>query len=489
MVLGVIVAIAVATLGVFIATSISGEASVSDTHDNIIQELLKKNPLPLSALAPKRFKPIEIVQWSDGWDESNVRRLLQKAIRDNKPVLFRGSPVSGWRAMEWDIGRMIKSDMVLKNVIFSKTPVLVISDHKENKEPFKSNVLKASNHYAEVHANDFLNSAFNQDMYLYWTQHATAFREHISGSRGHFDNIPKEKEEWDILRVSDRQDPDGSSAEDWPSLVSVMQHGVTLQTFFEKHHVFVAELFGKKRYMLFPPSVEMHPYPSAHSCAHQSQVHLEQGLHPNITARMIESFPDIQALSSSTEAYEALMQPGDLLYVPPYWHQRVESTTVSISISIVTPSHVEEVLQRAMHTDVPFGDFEGKGKLFRAGAVKLFLGLVFKGIDVMRSTSMEEFSTRHFDSRYAYLFNCASIVDAVKTYECPSTEEDTLVELMRKNFNLFRVTAMELAELLNGLEAEDVIKEGFLRDFTERAVAWATESASEVPLFLKACLK
>jgi hypothetical protein len=60
---------------------------------------------------------------------------------------------------------------------------------------------------------------------------------------------------------------------------------------------------------------------------------------------------------------------------------------------------------------------------------------------------------------------------------------------MQRSLNLFRIIAMEMAGHVNGLDAEDAIKINFIRDLVEHLIAWATESAAEVPVFLMACLK
>jgi hypoxia-inducible factor 1-alpha inhibitor (HIF hydroxylase) len=61
----------------------------------------------------------------------------------------------------------------------------------------------------------------------------------------------------------------------------------------------------------------MHPFPRIHPRWHKSQVDFD---HPDL-----DRVPNYV----NAKAYEAILNPGDVLYVPPYWWHHVHSITAS----------------------------------------------------------------------------------------------------------------------------------------------------------------
>lgn len=492
----VVIALAAAAVGVYMAASASSmQEAKQAVFDEVFAEALSKNPPPLSAVAPRAFQHIERAQWESGDDPKAAEVFLQRIIRDKKPVLIRGSPVSRWRAMDWDLFAARRNGMAMNTTRFSETPVFLVPKRDVSRQP---NVLGTDMEFVNIKADEFMSSVFDQDTYLFWAERATTVREYVTGATPSASTAAgagaggrsRVKEEWDILRVADREDPDEVAKEDWPSMATLMHPGATLQTFSEHHHAFVAQIFGRSRYIFFPPTVEMHPYPYVHPCSRQSQIHLETGLPENVTSRIKKSFPDVAALSASTNAFEVVIQPGDLLYIPPYWYQRLESLTMSVSISVMTPSHITEVFQRAFSSYLPLGEFDDKGTMYRRAAAKLYLALLVNNVDVLKGTSLEDFAIKLYQSRFAYLFPKEELFSAANNYKCPSTNDDVLVALLKKHLNSFRFAAMEVSGHINDLDAEAAIKVEFLRDMAEKVVQWAVGSDEwEVPRFILACLQ
>jgi hypothetical protein len=114
-------------------------------------------------------------------------------------------------------------------------------------------------------------------------------------------------------------------------------HGVTKQAHYDETHNLYTQLVGTKRVILSPPRVaarQIHLFPRVHACHRHSMVEFGPGLaqpekgwtHSFSAAELTE----LAAADDSGEllpipAQEVVLQPGDTLYIPPYWLHRVES--------------------------------------------------------------------------------------------------------------------------------------------------------------------
>lgn len=89
---------------------------------------------------------------------------------------------------------------------------------------------------------------------------------------------------------------------------------VTPAHYDEQQNIF-AQIRGFKRFILFPPEQYecFYPYPVFHPHDRQSQVDFEN---PDYN-----KFPKFQ----DAHGYEAILGPGDVLYLPMYWWHHVES--------------------------------------------------------------------------------------------------------------------------------------------------------------------
>ncbi|VDI57843.1 hypoxia-inducible factor 1-alpha inhibitor (HIF hydroxylase), partial [Mytilus galloprovincialis] len=78
---------------------------------------------------------------------------------------------------------------------------------------------------------------------------------------------------------------------------------------------FFAQVYGYKRFILFPPEEfpNLYPHPTYHPCDRQSQVDFDN---PDF-----EKFPKFR----NATGFETIVGPGDVLYIPIYWWHQVES--------------------------------------------------------------------------------------------------------------------------------------------------------------------
>ena len=101
--------------------------------------------------------------------------------------------------------------------------------------------------------------------------------------------------------------------------------GATTHAHYDVEHNFFAQIRGTKRFVLWPP-----------------QRHDDLALHPTRHPHHRQSRladPLATACEGGSEWYEVELQPGQLLYVPPFWLHHVTATSrLSLSVSVWSPS-------------------------------------------------------------------------------------------------------------------------------------------------------
>lgn len=109
---------------------------------------------------------------------------------------------------------------------------------------------------------------------------------------------------------------------------------------YDQDHNFYVQVAGKKRFVLIPPweTSHMHPYPQIHPRNHKAQVDFD---HPNLTAT--PNYASVQ------EAYLAELEPGEVLYIPPYWWHHVRSHVRSVSLASWSQSGIYRVMRYGLY--------------------------------------------------------------------------------------------------------------------------------------------
>lgn len=99
------------------------------------------------------------------------------------------------------------------------------------------------------------------------------------------------------------------------NLLLIGMEGNVTPAHYDEQQNFFAQIKGHKRCILFPPDQFecLYPYPVHHPCDRQSQVDFEN---PDF-----ERFPNFK----NVVGYEAVVGPGDVLYIPMYWWHHIES--------------------------------------------------------------------------------------------------------------------------------------------------------------------
>jgi hypothetical protein len=120
--------------------------------------------------------------------------------------------------------------------------------------------------------------------------------------------------------------------------------GVTAQTHFDMVYNIFLQVYGTKKFILFPPEncFAMYIFPRVHPQVRQSQVDFS-----NVNVEEFENFKFV-------EPYEAVLNPGDILLLPPDWFHMVSAESdISISVSLWTNSAEDDFLKAAMQVPIP----------------------------------------------------------------------------------------------------------------------------------------
>ncbi|XP_034040551.1 hypoxia-inducible factor 1-alpha inhibitor [Thalassophryne amazonica] len=127
------------------------------------------------------------------------------------------------------------------------------------------------------------------------------------------------------------------------NLLLIGMEGNVTPAHYDEQQNFFAQIKGHKRCILFPPDQFkcLYPYPVHHPCDRQSQVDFDN---PDY-----ERFPNFK----NVFGYEAVVGPGDVLYIPMYWWHHIESLLnggITITVNFwykgaPTPKKIEYPLQ------------------------------------------------------------------------------------------------------------------------------------------------
>lgn len=200
----------------------------------------------------------------------------------------------------------------------------------------------------------------------------------------------------DLLAIADA--PSDVSAAEWPSssgpIAWMGSAGVVATPHYDKSLNLVLQVTGRKRWLLWPPeeidrgALCMHP--SAHPSRRQVRTPL---LDAPAAAR------------AASPAIEATIQPGQILYVPPFWTHAVEALTPALSLSVLSPSWTEAVGARLTWPGLPFGRVAA-APAERAAAVAWYLRALLPIASPLMGTapapSVRDFAHHLHAARYAH---------------------------------------------------------------------------------------
>ena len=215
--------------------------------------------------------------------------------------------------------------------------------------------------------------------------------------------------------------PQRSSINVWMGQPRVIAH-----CHYDGYYNFYAQLYGTKQFTMFRPTnwPGLYPYPFLHPSHAQAQVNLSDlsnaGTYP---------------LTSRVEAYSVILQPGDLLYMPPMWFHHVESKSVSISVNVWTDSYQTSVMEEVFALTIP------TGSNWSSDYVQAVAGSVVMNKVVMAVCRHHKNCVRPFNDRFA--------------------SSDLPTDLNRNNYVVYKLWAVRYKILMEkGEQASQYISTG-----------------------------
>jgi hypothetical protein len=181
--------------------------------------------------------------------------------------------------------------------------------------------------------------------------------------------------------------PHSTSVNVWIGQPHVIAH-----CHYDGYHNMFVQLFGEKKFTLFRPSqwLNLYPYPFLHPSHAQSQV--------NLSDADLKRFPGVQ----QAHALEAVLFPGDILYMPPLWFHHVEALDVSISINVWTDSVQSLEVQKMFEVPIPIHHvlLEKKSDLHLLAIISLIKKIINETNKHKLTVNAQIFLRNLYDGRY-----------------------------------------------------------------------------------------
>lgn len=160
---------------------------------------------------------------------------------------------------------------------------------------------------------------------------------------------------------------------------------------YDEDHNFFVHVSGKKRFVLYPPweYPKMYVFPRIHPRWHKSQVSFDT---PNLSKT-----PKYQQV----KAYEAVLSPGEVLYVPPYWFHHVQSISKCVSLATWSDSGLHREMKMLYKNYPRFEDIEDPTE--RKAKGRAYIELLLERIE--GKNRVQSFVREMVESRWEPLYD------------------------------------------------------------------------------------
>lgn len=283
-------------------------------------------------------------------------QFILNVIKGEEPLVIKNSVVTTWEAYKHWKPSYLQSKISTISRVYENNNRWFGPYYDTNKP--LSNFSNRVNSYktdVELSAREFFTRI----------QHPTEGRYHYY--TGDIDDLGH----WALHDVSPIEEllapnPQHSSINVWMGQPHVIAH-----SHYDGYHNFYSQLYGRKKFIMFRPTnwPGLYPYPFLHPSHAQAQVNLSE-------IGDVPIFPLLHKL----ESHEVILEPGDLLYMPPLWWHMVESLDVSISVNVWTDSKQSEVMERVFSLSLPFTEVDWHGANLRAIAGGMVMHAAVKAV-------------------------------------------------------------------------------------------------------------
>ena len=130
---------------------------------------------------------------------------------------------------------------------------------------------------------------------------------------------------------------------------------VTAYTHYDTSYNLHMVAYGQKRFIIFPPDAyrKLKLYPCLHQFYRQVQTDIFDS---EVRDVIIEKLNGV----------EVLVNPGEVLYIPPYWFHSVVTMKTTISFNVWSQSEAYEIMEDIYAAAIPFEEEWGRARLMQA---------------------------------------------------------------------------------------------------------------------------
>jgi hypothetical protein len=264
---------------------------------------------------------------------------------------------------------------------------------------------------------------------------------------------------------------------------------------FRRIHLLPVQIRGRKRVTLYDPAAhqQLHTYPAIAGARRQSQIDFEQA-----EAMVGSALVDLEAYR-----WEVELQPGDMLYIPPFWFHEVEALDLSVSVAVVSPSAQEQLFGELYWQRLPFASLDSTPKRV-IGAQYYLCELLTRMIDAgvrVQGLELEKGGVRGFmqgilESRHMPMHALSTVsakVSLEPTFECYALEADD--DLRYTVISQVSPKLQDVFEKALALFNGEAYKRWWtpataailLSDYVEEILSWASGNPYDVKALLETC--
>eukprot|EP00467_Chlorarachnion_reptans_P001128 CAMPEP_0114500496 /NCGR_PEP_ID=MMETSP0109-20121206/7997_1 /TAXON_ID=29199 /ORGANISM="Chlorarachnion reptans, Strain CCCM449" /LENGTH=899 /DNA_ID=CAMNT_0001678165 /DNA_START=246 /DNA_END=2945 /DNA_ORIENTATION=- len=279
--------------------------------DNNLQSKILQRMLRLRSIASKEQDEDDFLEIDfDEADNVNITKMSLLLSQENVPVIIRNTNVINLNGSfnDWMGENYQRLEEALNDTLEGRTgkPPFFFWDDTQPLNQTRNWKFTFEN--TTFSAKDLVNRTLRQNTST------------VSDMAYHLGELPEAiKEIIDpspiFLSYKDKHRDDSANQFLW-----ISSGGVVTHTHCDMDHNFFVQLHGEKRFLLYPPHTYEHLalFPRIHPLWHKSQF--------NSINQSSDSYAPLVS-------YRSDLEPGDILYVPPYWFHRVFSMTASLSIT------------------------------------------------------------------------------------------------------------------------------------------------------------
>lgn len=250
------------------------------------------------------------------------------------------------------------------------------------------------------------------------------------------------------------------------------EENVTAYTHYDTSHNLHALIYGKKKFLLFPPA--SHSELGLHPCLHQfyRQVHVDV-----LNAQVVKNL--------HTRALDVTLNPGEVLYIPPYWFHCVVTMETSISLNVWSNSESFLAMEDIFAVPIPFEEEWGVTKLLQAA--QHFINQILLAVALPEPII---FVKQKVYSRYEPLL--AHLHDDKTNFDIQIQCLRNPIEEVLNNSSVQRINdrSEEVAGLFASIQP-DSVREINIGNFVEHLIWRILDSGNHdivlLPFFLKEC--